>query len=112
MRIAMVDATQTTYTDAGLAPSTEYSYKIIAQSPNGRFSDASDPLTVTTEFESEGDVTVWAPGVQYQIGQRVTHQDITYKCIQAHRSMPEWSSEQPVPASLWELIGRSTASKH
>ncbi|MFA1025915.1 Chitinase [Pseudomonas syringae pv. helianthi] len=112
MRIAIVDAPQTTYTDAGLAPSTEYSYKIIAQSPNGRFSDASDPLTVTTEFESEGDVTVWAPGVQYQIGQRVTHQDITYKCIQAHRSIPEWSPEQPGSASLWELIGRSTASKH
>lgn len=110
MRIGI--APQTTYTDAGLTPLTEYSYKIIAQSQNDGFSGASVPLTVTTEFESGGDATVWAPDVQYQIGQLVTHQRITYECIQAHRSIPEWSPEQLGSASLWKLIGRSTGSQH
>ncbi|WP_223813425.1 fibronectin type III domain-containing protein [Pseudomonas caricapapayae] len=105
MRIAIVVAPQTTYTDAGLAPSTEYSYKIIAQSPNDRFSDASDPLTVTTEFASGGDVTVWAPGVQYQKSHRVIHHDFIYECLQAHPSIPEWAPDQPNIEALWKLIG-------
>ncbi|WP_081003001.1 fibronectin type III domain-containing protein, partial [Pseudomonas syringae group genomosp. 3] len=107
MRIAIVTSPQTTYTDAGLTPATDYIYTIIAQDEKDGFSGASEPLTVTTTSGSGGDVTVWAPGVQYQVDHLVTHQGISYRCLQAHPSIPAWSPEKPGSASLWLLLGRS-----
>ncbi|RMO96143.1 Chitinase [Pseudomonas syringae pv. philadelphi] len=112
LRIAIVTAPQTTFTDAGLAPATDYSYQLSAQDEDDGFSGASEPLTVTTESGGGGDVTAWASGVQYQVDQLVTHQGIDYRCLQAHRSIPEWSPEKPGSASLWVLLGRSAVSKH
>jgi chitinase/chitodextrinase len=112
MRIAIVTSPQTTYTDAGLTSATDYMYQIIAQDEKDGFSAGSEPLTVTTESESGGGVTSWAPGVQYQVGHLVTHQGISYRCRQAHKSIPEWSPEKPGSASLWLLIRRSAGSRH
>ncbi|KPC24756.1 Chitinase [Pseudomonas syringae pv. cilantro] len=112
MRLTTVTAPQTTYTDAGLTPETDYVYQISAQDENDAVSVGSEPLTVTTELDSGGNVTVWAPGVQYQAGNEVTHQGISYRCLQSHKSIPEWSPELPGSASLWLLLGRSTGSKH
>ncbi|SDW89397.1 chitinase family 18 [Pseudomonas syringae] len=112
LRIAIVTAPQTTYTDAGLAPATDYIYQVSAQDEDDGFSGASERLTVKTESENGGDVTPWEPGAQYQVDQLVTHQGIGYKCLQAHKSIPEWSPEKPGSASLWMLLGRSSVSKH
>ncbi|WP_024656169.1 glycosyl hydrolase family 18 protein [Pseudomonas syringae USA007] len=112
MRIAVVTSPQTTYTDAGLTSATDYMYQIIAQDEKDGFSAGSESLTVTTESESGGGVTAWAPGVQYQVDHLVTHQGISYKCLQAHKSIPEWSPEKPGSASLWLLIRRSAGSRH
>ncbi|KWT08424.1 chitinase [Pseudomonas syringae pv. avii] len=112
MRLITVTAPQTTYTDAGLTPETDYVYEISAQDKDDAVSAGSESLTVTTELDSGGNVTVWAPGVQYQAGNEVTHQGISYRCLQSHKSIPEWSPELPGSASLWLLLGRSTGSKH
>ncbi|GAB0076378.1 fibronectin type III domain-containing protein [Pseudomonas syringae pv. tomato] len=112
MRLITVTAPQTTYTDAGLTPETDYVYEISAQDKDHAVSAGSESLTVTTELDSGGNVTVWAPGVQYQAGNEVTHQGISYRCLQSHKSIPEWSPELPGSASLWLLLGRSTGSKH
>ncbi|RMU28518.1 Chitinase [Pseudomonas avellanae] len=112
MRIAVVTSPQTTYTDAGLTSATDYMYQIIAQDEKDGFSAGSEPLTVTTESESGGGVTAWAPGVQYQVGHLVTHQGISYRCLQTHKSIPEWSPEKPGSESLWLLLGRSAGSRH
>ncbi|OSO19816.1 Chitinase A1 [Pseudomonas syringae pv. actinidiae] len=112
MRIAIVTSPQTTYTDAGLTSATDYTYQIIAHDEKDGVSAGSEPLTVTTESENGGGVTAWAPGVQYQIDHLVTHQGISYKCRQSHKSIPEWSPEKPGSESLWLLLGRSAGSKH
>ncbi|WP_409077789.1 carbohydrate-binding protein, partial [Pseudomonas syringae] len=90
----------------------DYVYEISAQDKDDAVSAGSESLTVTTELDSGGNVTVWAPGVQYQAGNEVTHQGISYRCLQSHKSIPEWSPELPGSASLWLLLGRSTGSKH
>lgn len=45
-------------------------------------------------------ITVWATGVGYVVGQLVTYQGSTYKCLQAHTSQAGWSPSA-VPA-LWQ----------
>ncbi|MFA0996533.1 MULTISPECIES: fibronectin type III domain-containing protein [Pseudomonas syringae group] len=109
--IATVTSPQTTYTDAGLTPETTYSYLVGARDENG-LSAESEILSVTTKSDGGGDVTEWKTGTNYVVGQSVTHQGISYRCLQAHRSIPEWSPEKPGSASLWLLTRRSAGSRH
>ncbi|POD69159.1 chitinase [Pseudomonas syringae group genomosp. 3] len=110
--IATVTPPQTNYTDAGLAPETTYSYLVGARDENGGLSAESEILSVTTKSDGGGDVTEWKTGTNYAAGQLVDHQGISYRCLQAHRSIPEWSPEKPGSESLWLLLGRSAGSKH
>ncbi|KPZ10273.1 fibronectin type III domain-containing protein [Pseudomonas syringae group genomosp. 3] len=109
--IATVTPPQTTYTDAGLTPETTYSYLVSARDENG-LSAESEILSVTTKSDGGSDVAEWKTYTNYVIGQSVTHQGISYRCLQAHRSIPEWSPEKPGSASLWLLLGRSAGSRH
>lgn len=109
--IATVTPPQTTYTDAGLPPETTYSYLVGARDENG-LSAESEILSVTTKSDGGSDVAEWKTGTNYVIGQSVTHQGISYRCLQAHRSIPEWSPEKPGSESLWLLLGRPTGSRH
>ena len=43
----------------------------------------------------------WAPNVAYSVGNLVTYQGPTYKCLQSHTSIVTW--EPPNAPSLWEL---------
>jgi hypothetical protein len=46
--------------------------------------------------------TAWAVGVSYSVGQLVTYQGHTYKCLQANTSQVGWD---PVSApALWQLV--------
>ncbi|WP_024676572.1 fibronectin type III domain-containing protein [Pseudomonas syringae] len=109
--IATVTPPQTTYTDAGLPPETTYSYLVGARDENG-LSAESEILSVTTKSDGGSDVAEWKTGTNYVVGQSVTHQGISYRCLQAHRSIPEWSPEKPGSESLWLLLGRPTGSRH
>lgn len=47
----------------------------------------------------------WAAGVNYQVGDRVVYDDVAYRCLQPHRSVPGWEPDS-APA-FWELAGGS-----
>ncbi|MFF9350262.1 carbohydrate-binding protein [Streptomyces sp. NPDC014734] len=42
----------------------------------------------------------WAAGTNYNAGDRVTYNGVTYRCLQAHSAMPGW--EPPNVPALWE----------
>jgi chitodextrinase len=44
----------------------------------------------------------WAAGVAYSVGDEVTFEGSTYRCIQAHTSISAWTP--PVVPALWELV--------
>ncbi|WP_020523525.1 lytic polysaccharide monooxygenase [Catelliglobosispora koreensis] len=44
----------------------------------------------------------WAPNTYYAVGATVTYGGLTYRCRQAHTSLPGW--EPPNVAALWERI--------
>ena len=49
-----------------------------------------------------GGAAPWAVGVAYTVGELVTYQGHTYKCLQAHTSQAGWD---PVDApALWQLV--------
>ena len=41
----------------------------------------------------------WKSGKTYAVGDRVKHNDLLYKCVQAHTSQDDWTPA--VAASLW-----------
>ena len=55
----------------------------------------SNPPTTTTPPGS----TTWAAGVQYSVGSVVTYAGVSYRCLQAHKSLPGW--EPPTTPALW-----------
>lgn len=44
-------------------------------------------------------IAPWAPYVSYAVGALVTYDGVTYRCIQAHTSLPGW--EPPIVPALW-----------
>ncbi|GAA0281911.1 lytic polysaccharide monooxygenase [Cryptosporangium japonicum] len=44
----------------------------------------------------------WVVGVDYQVGDQVVHDDVTYRCSQPHRSVRGWEPES-APA-LWDVV--------
>jgi hypothetical protein len=50
----------------------------------------------------------WNTGTYYTIGQEVTYQGQTYKCIQSHTSQAGWTPNV-VPA-LWQLVTTTTST--
>ncbi len=41
----------------------------------------------------------WKSGKDYAVGDRVKHNDLLYKCVQAHTSQDDWTPD--VAVSLW-----------
>ena len=48
------------------------------------------------------DASAWQPNTAYAVGDEVTYEGSTYRCIQAHTSLPNWQPSN-VPA-LWQLV--------
>ncbi len=48
----------------------------------------------------------WAPNVSYAIGDTVTYNGLTYRCLQAHTSLTGW--EPPNVPALWTPVSGST----
>lgn len=44
----------------------------------------------------------WAPGVAYKVGDMVTYNGQSYKCLQAHTSQPDWTP--PAVPALWQPV--------
>lgn len=52
--------------------------------------------------DTPGEVPEWATATPYAVGDEVTYQGQTYRCLQAHTSQPGWTP--PAVPSLWTLI--------
>lgn len=59
-------------------------------------------IFVSTTETTNGNDPEWQPHRSYRIGDRVTYTKITYRCVQAHTSLPDWTPAA-VPA-LWQRI--------
>ncbi len=46
--------------------------------------------------------TTWAAGVNYNVGDTVTYNGVSYRCLQAHLSQSTWTPDV-VPA-LWQRV--------
>ncbi|WP_063780632.1 M4 family metallopeptidase [Nonomuraea sp. SBT364] len=82
-------------TTAGVAPGT---YQ-IGLDADGASVDRSATFSLTVGGD-QGDA--WAPWTPYATGDVVTHQGASYRCLQAHTSLPGWEPNL-VPA-LWQRI--------
>jgi chitinase len=60
---------------------------------------ASSSASAAPENADRG---VWAPNVSYSIGDTVTYNGLTYRCLQAHTSLTGW--EPPNVPALWSLV--------
>lgn len=45
---------------------------------------------------------MWHSGKAYEAGERVRHNDLLYKCLQAHTSQDDWAPD--VAVSLWTRV--------
>lgn len=80
-----------------------YNYTLVLTNSVG--SATSSQITVTVTNSSGGNPTVqaWAPSVAYKVGDVVSYNGKTYKCIQPHTSLVGW--EPSNVAALWTLVG-------
>ncbi|MFG1923451.1 lytic polysaccharide monooxygenase [Cryptosporangium sp. NPDC048952] len=63
----------------------------------------SSPTVAKSSNTSPGASTAtrdWATNVDYQVGDQVEYDDVTYRCLQPHRSVPGW--EPDFAPGLWE----------
>lgn len=44
----------------------------------------------------------WKPGTAYTVDERIRHEGILYRCVQAHTSQTGW--EPPVVPALWTVV--------
>jgi hypothetical protein len=59
------------------------------------------PPTTTPTTPPAG-TTTWVPNHAYRIGDVVTYQGVSYRCIQAHTSLVTW--EPPNTPALWQRL--------
>lgn len=94
--------TGTTATISGLAADTSYTFTVKAKDAAGNGSAASNAVTVkTTAGTTNPGISAWQANTAYTVGQLVTYSGKTYKCLQAHTSLPGWEPSN-VPA-LWQI---------
>lgn len=59
------------------------------------------PPTTTPTTPPAG-ATTWAPGHAYRVGDVVTYNGVSYRCLQAHTSIVTW--EPPNTPALWQRL--------
>nr|BAM67140.1 chitinase [Paenibacillus sp. FPU-7] len=91
-------ASTLTYKVTGLTANTAYTFTVKARNAAGLISAPSNALTVTTNAAS---IAEWKANVAYKVNDLVTYAGKTYKCKQAHTSLPGW--EPANVAALWAL---------
>lgn len=98
----MTTVSGTSATVTGLAADTSYTFTVKAKDAAGNVSAASSALTVKTEVGTTNPgVSAWQANTAYVVGQLVTYNGKTYKCLQSHTSLTGW--EPSNVAALWQL---------
>lgn len=90
------------YKDVGLEAATKYQYFVAAETIDGEFSVPSNVIFITTQEDSSSGEAEWAINVTYRIGDIVSYENKTYKCIQAHTSNIAWTPDATL--ALWNVI--------
>ncbi|MFI0424517.1 M4 family metallopeptidase [Spongiactinospora sp. 9N601] len=89
-------STVTIATSAGAPAGTH----TISLNGDGTSADRSASFSLTVN--EVGGETSWATWSSYTTGQVVTYQGVSYRCIQAHTSLPGW--EPPNVPALWGRV--------
>ncbi|MFC4114728.1 M4 family metallopeptidase [Nonomuraea zeae] len=82
-------------TTSGVPPSTY----TISLNGDGTAADHSASFSLTV---GGGQDTTWQTYTAYAVGQTVTYQGVSYRCRQAHTSLPGW--EPPNTPALWQRV--------
>ncbi|MEV4393517.1 M4 family metallopeptidase [Nonomuraea sp. NPDC049607] len=88
-------STVTFATTSGVTPSTY----TISLNADGASADHSASFSLTV---GGGQGTTWQTYTAYTAGQTVTYQGVSYRCLQAHTSLPGW--EPPNTPALWQPV--------
>ena len=63
---------------------------------------ASESLSDVDALEAVELYPAWATGTAYAVDQRIRHENLLYRCVQAHTSQLDWTPDQ-TPA-LWVRV--------
>jgi len=102
----IAQVTGTIYNSTGLNPGTSYSYTVRAVDAAGNVSTPSNTLTISTQAAPAPapapTATAWNSRSAYTLGDVVTYQGATYRCIQSYQGWgdPNWI----LAPSLWTRI--------
>jgi len=44
----------------------------------------------------------WKPGTAYEVDERIRHEGILYRCVQAHTSQADWTPD--ITPALWAVV--------
>lgn len=88
----------TSVTVSGLVPNTTYSFTVKARDAAGNVSAASAAVSATTDAAPS--TPEWKANTSYVAGDLVMYNNVKYKCLQPHTSLPGWEPSN-VPA-LWQ----------
>ncbi len=98
VRVAISEKNE--FEDVDLIAGFTYTYQVKAVNQTGT-SDFSQAITVQTLTE-ENQTNSWKTNQSYKVGDIVTYNGSTYRCLQAHVSIVSW---EPVNApALWQKI--------
>lgn len=75
---------------------------VIATTQNTPVTATNQATTQATTQQPSGSSSTWELNTSYRVGEQVTFEGRTYRCIQSHTSLPGWTPAA-VPA-LWQLI--------
>ncbi len=62
----------------------------------------ASPRSVPASAPAAADRGPWAPNTAYAVGDTVTYNGVTYRCLQAHTSQVGW--EPPNVPALWQVV--------
>lgn len=88
-----------TATPTKAATATPTSQPPTATPTNGA---TATPTKASTATPTPSGIPAWQPNTAYSVGQEVTYNGVTYKCIQAHTSQVGW--EPPNVPALWQPV--------
>ena len=95
-----------TYEASALKPNTAYTFTVRAVDAAGNISPSSNALRITTKAAPTPTptptATTWDSRAAYKVGDVVTHEGATYRCIQSYQGWgdPNWI----LAPSLWTRV--------
>ena len=101
--IELVGATFVALTNGQTPPPPPVTNLSTAATPStAQTMPSGSTASTTTNQAPSGNAPPWQTYTQYNVGDQVTYDNKTYRCIQSHTSLPGWMPAI-VPA-LWHLV--------